>query len=160
MQNWNPFSWEEFCSAAVSTRMNGIELYDIQGPVFQGKASPANPERAAGVRRKLIGQGLALPCISTVCDFTDPGFKREFSECLEVAVNLGISYLGVHTLSADTEKNVSVLREILDAVSGKPVTVVVETTGPYADTALLRDLLNQFSDDSLAACWDMYATVV
>ena len=83
--------WEEFCSAAVSTRMNGIELYDIQGPVFQGKASPANPERAAGVRRKLIGQGLALPCISTVCDFTDPGFKREFSECLEVAVNLGIS---------------------------------------------------------------------
>ena len=160
MQNWNPFSWEEFCSAAVSTRMNGIELYDIQGPVFQGKASPANPERAAGVRRKLIGQGLALPCISTVCDFTDPGFKREFSECLEVAVNLGISCLGVHTLSADTEKNVSVLREILDAVSGKPVTVVVETTGPYADTALLRDLLNQFSDDSLAACWDMYATVV
>ena len=97
IQNWKEFGWEEFCDVAVNTRMQGIEIYDIEGPVFEGKGSITNPDKAAGTRRELTGKGLQLPCICTVNDFKDPQFSREFDECLEVAVNLGVSYIGIHT---------------------------------------------------------------
>ena len=152
-------SWDEFCSVAVYTRMQGIELYDIHSPVFRGKGSPTNPERAASVRRHLIADHLQLPCINTVKDFTSPDFIREFTECLTVAVNLGISCIGIHTSESDPEKCVEPLGILLDIVGEKPVTVLVETADAYADTGRLRDLLNRFSDDRLAALWDMHTTV-
>ena len=152
-------SWDEYCSVAVYTRMQGIELYDIHGPVFRGKGSPANPERAASVRRHLIADHLQLPCINTVNDFTAPEFIGEFRECLTVAVNLGISCIGIHTAEADAEKCMEPLGVLLELVGEKPVTVLVETADAYADTDRLRDLLNRFSDDRLAALWDMHTTV-
>ena len=43
IQHWKNLGWDDFCAVAVHTRMQGIELYDIQGPVFRGK------ERADGM---------------------------------------------------------------------------------------------------------------
>ena len=97
IRNWNDLSWNDLCEVAAGTRMSGIELYDINGPVFQGKSSPVNPELAAQTRRRLVGDGLQVPCISTAADFTAPEFLTEFSECLRAAVNLGIPYIGIHT---------------------------------------------------------------
>ena len=71
IQNWKNMSWDEFCDVAEATRMQGIELYDIQGPVFRGKTSPSNPERAASTRRYLISKNLRIPCVNTVNDFTN-----------------------------------------------------------------------------------------
>ena len=153
-------SWKELCQVASCTQMSGIELYDIAGPVFAGKSSPANPELSAVTRRELAGAGLALPCIGTVNDFTDPAFKQEFSECLETAVNLGIDCIGLHTENADPEECAVHLEEVLEAIGSKPVAAVVETTGAYADTGRLRDLLNRFADDRLLALWNMYTTCV
>ncbi len=160
IQNWNTMSWKELCQVASCTQMSGIELYDIAGPVFAGKSSPANPELSAVTRRELAGAGLALPCIGTVNDFTDPAFKQEFSECLETAVNLGIDCIGLHTENADPEECAVHLEEVLEAIGSKPVAAVVETTGAYADTGRLRDLLNRFADDRLLALWNMYTTCV
>ena len=101
IQNWKGIRWNEFLRAAVSTRMSGIELYDIAGPVFAGKESPANPELAPSIRRRLISDGLSVSCINTVADFTDPSFMREMEECIRIAVNLGIPYIGIHTSSSD-----------------------------------------------------------
>ena len=153
-------SWKELCQVASCTQMSGIELYDIAGPVFAGKSSPANPELSAVTRRELAGAGLALPCIGTVNDFTDPAFKQEFSECLETAVNLGIDCIGLHTENADPEECAVHLEEVLEVIGSKPVAAVVETTGAYADTGRLRDLLNRFADDRLLALWNMYTTCV
>ena len=160
IQNWNTMSWKELCQVASCTQMSGIELYDIAGPVFAGKSSPANPELSAVTRRELAGAGLALPCIGTVNDFTDPAFKQEFSECLETAVNLGIDCIGLHTENADPEECAVHLEEVLEVIGSKPVAAVVETTGAYADTGRLRDLLNRFADDRLLALWNMYTTCV
>ncbi len=159
IQNWNK-SWDEFLEVAGATHMQGIELYNIEGKMFEGKASPSNPERAAYVRRELVNMGLTIPSINTVRDFTNPDFMTEFEKCAAVAVNLGIENIGIHTVSEDQELAEACVRKILEKVEGKPLTVLVETCDAYGDTARLRDLLNRFADDQLAALWDMHTTTV
>ncbi|MEE3456688.1 MAG: AMP-binding protein [Lachnospiraceae bacterium] len=159
IQNWNK-SWDEFLEVAGATHMQGIELYNIEGKMFEGKGSPSNPERAAYVRRELVNMGLTIPSINTVRDFTNPDFMTEFEKCAAVAVNLGIENIGIHTVSEDQELAEACVRKILEKVEGKPLTVLVETCDAYGDTARLRDLLNRFADDQLAALWDMHTTTV
>ena len=159
IQNWNK-SWDEFLEVAGVTHMQGIELYNIEGKMFEGKGSPSNPERAAYVRRELVNAGLAIPSVNTVRDFTNPDFMMEFEKCAAVAVNLGIENIGIHTVSEDQELAEACVRKILEKVEGKPLTVLVETCDAYGDTARLRDLLNRFADDQLAALWDMHTTTV
>ena len=160
IRSWNADSWDAFTEAASYTRMQGIEIDDISRDIFQGKSSPTNPDRSASVRRHLSGMKLEIPCIMTAGDFTDPSFEREFDECVEVAVNLGAPCVGIRTSCSDEDKCEEAIRKLMDVVSGKPVTILVETAGVFQDTALLRDLLNRFADDSLAALWNMHTTFV
>ena len=160
IQYWNGIDWNAFRMAAIDAKLQGIELYGIDGPVFRGKSSPTNPELAAATRRSLTNQGLRIPCVDTVGDFTDPGFQRELSECADVAENLGVPYIGLHTSCDNQAACAERLGELLKFIGARPLTLLVETTGAYGDTARLRDLLNRFSDDRLAAVWDMHATCV
>ena len=160
IENWKEMNWADFCDAAEATSVTGIELYNIEGPLFQGKSSPTNPELAAATRRQLVKRGLTIPCLDTVGDFTDPAFLREMEECIEVAVNLGIDSIGIHTSEADQGLCEKALESLLSMVGGKNVTILVETAEAYADTSHLRDLLNHFADDRLAALWDMHTTTV
>ena len=109
IRNWHSLSWQELCAVAQNTRMQGIELYDLEGPVFQGKESPSNPDRAASVRRDLIGRGLEIPCVDMTRSLTDPLFDREFSACLETAVNLGVPHVAVHASLDDDGRNAAAL---------------------------------------------------
>ena len=160
IQNWNNKTWEEFLDVAQETKLQGVELYNIEGKVFSGKGGPANPELAAAVRRDLASRGLQIPSILTVRDFTDADFMVEFEKCAAVAINLGIANIGIHTASEDTDLCEICLRGILERVSNRPITVLVETCDAYGNTAHLRDLLNRFADDRLAALWDMHTTTV
>ena len=143
---------------AKDTGMKGIEIYDVANPIFAGKNSPTNPERAGSVRRRLMNMGLTVPSLSTVGDFTDTDFVQELTECIEVAVNLGIENITIHTRCEDQEVAAECVSYLLKIVGDAPVSLLVETTRAYADTARLRDLLNRFADDRLAASWDMYTT--
>ena len=160
IRHWAGIGWEEFCSTASGTGMSGIEIHDITDPIFRGKGSPTNPDQAAYQRRRLAAAGLSVPCLGTVKDFTDDAFLRELSECIEIAVNLGIETIGIHTACTDVEKCVQSIGGILDAVGDRPVTILVETADAYSDTGKLRDLLNRYADDRLCALWNMYNTYV
>ena len=94
-QNWSALTWNEFCAVASEVRLQGIEICDVRSSAFTGKNSPANPELAAATRRRLIQQKLSIPCVDTLSDFTDPAFPGELAESLQLAVNLGIPYVGI-----------------------------------------------------------------
>ena len=160
IQNWAGMTWDEYCQAALDTRLKGIELYNVRGRVFQGKDSPTNPERAGYTRRFLVNNGLSVPCIDTADDFTRPGFETELQESLRVAVNLGVELVGIHTRCKEMDICKDKLKALLELVGSRPVTLVIDTSGAFSDTGLLRDILNYFADDRLAACWNMFGTCV
>ncbi|MBR1821260.1 MAG: AMP-dependent synthetase, partial [Clostridia bacterium] len=88
IQYWKNLTWNDAVAAALDAKLAGVEIYDVNGPAFAGKNSPTNPELAAATRRALVNQGLSLPCVDTVGDFTDQRFDDELAECVRVAVNL------------------------------------------------------------------------
>ena len=160
IKNWNDISWSEFCDVAENTRMSGIEIYDVGSELFKGKGSPTNPELAAASRRSLVSKGLQIACVTTSGDFTGQDYIREFSQSLLVAANLGSEFVAVHTENDDAGLARECIRSLLKMAEETDITILLETTGPYADTGRVRDLLNYFADDRLAAVWDMYSTCV
>ena len=160
IQNWKYYTWNDFCATAVEVGLSGVEVCDVRGEVFSGKDSPANPELAAATRRSLIRQKLTIPMVDTAKDFTDPDFDAEFEEAFRLAENLGISNIGIHTSCEDRKICADHIHGMLERIADHPVSLLIESTGPYADTSRLRDLLNLFADDQLASTWNMYATCV
>ena len=156
IENWKNMSWDEYTEVAEATRMAGIDLYDVAGAAFRGKSSPTNPELAASSRRSLMNRDLSVSCVGLVSDLMDDAVMAEAAEAAEAANNLGAACLIVRAATEDTEAHAERIRDLMALIAEKPVTLLVETAGPYADTAKLRDLLNRFSDDRLAAAWNMY----
>ena len=157
IRHWENLSWPELCASAAETKLQGIELCDI--PALQGKRSPANPELSARTRRDLQEQGLTIPCVDTIGDFTNPDFPEELSRCVSLCKNLGIPYIVLHTEADNQAANAERLSQLMKMVSDTDISMLVDSVGAYADTGNLRDLLNRFADDSvLAASWNMHAT--
>ena len=102
---WTDIDWQEACTAAAETKMAGVELCGIGDDRFSGKSSPTNPELASSTRRKLGSNDLCVPCVDTVSDFTSDEFLVEFSEAVDVAVNLGSPYVSIHTADTDKERS-------------------------------------------------------
>ena len=160
IKNWTDIDWNGFCDSAKDAGLQGVEIYNIYAPLFQDKNSPSNPELSAASRRALANRGLCVPCVNTVADLTAPEFASEFNDCLALAANLNIENISIHTKNEDPDECERIIGGLLEKIGTKPVCLLVETTGVYSDTGKIRDLLNRFADDRLAALWDIYSTFV
>ena len=160
IRHWTDYDWETLCATAADTGLKGVELGGVDSPLLQGKTGLANPELAAVTRRELSGLRLTIPSLDTVGDFTNPDFPQELARSVAVCDNLGIPCLVIHTDTDNQGACAERLQQLLGMLEGTDVTLLVDTVGAYSDTQRLRDLLNRFADDRLAACWNMHSTCV
>ena len=165
-KGWYGISFEEFCDAAQDLGFKGIELHNIHNPLFTDKDGAFHDYAAMATRRKLFERKLSLACIDTICDISDAENEQatmdEVSACLEIAGNLSIPYIRVRAeAKTKTDENFSfvtnMLEKIVPLAEKKNVVVLIETKGMFADTAALRDILENFASDSLAALWNVSA---
>ncbi len=164
-KGWHNSSFEDFCEIAKDLKFKGIELHNIHNPLFTDKDGAFHDYTAAATVRKLYEMKLSLPCIDTVCDPADVSKREESIEeikaCIEIAKNLKIPNVriracGMENPEEKTEIMADIISEVLPIAEENNVTLLVETSGIYCDTSRLRDLLDRFACDNLAALWDMY----
>ncbi len=160
-------SFDEYCSIAKDLKFGGIELHDIHNKLFSEKSGAFYGHLAHATVRYLYEQNLSIPCIDTVCDISDIENKNdavlEIKDCIKIAEKLKIPSVRVRAKGEENpdkliENSVAVISEVLKFAEEKNVTLVVESSGIFSNTALLRDLLERFACDNLAALWDMYWT--
>ena len=77
IRGWQGYTWEDFCRAARDMRLQGIELHDIHGAAFASPESPFHKYNAAATVRDLFEQKLAIPCLDSVADLSDPAKGQE-----------------------------------------------------------------------------------
>ncbi len=164
-KGWHGKSFFELCDTAKELGFSGIELHNINNEFFKGEDSVLKDYCATATLRKLYELRLSLPCIDSI---TDPAeicaqeeCLKEIRECIRLAYTFRIPYVRIHA-SKKEENSVETVKafieKILPEAQEKGVTLLLETSGLFSDTALLRQMLNNFASDNLSACWDVYST--
>ncbi|MBQ5816631.1 MAG: AMP-binding protein [Oscillospiraceae bacterium] len=165
-KGWHQNSFEEFCDIAVDLGFKGIELHNIYNRLFAEKDGAFHDFAAAATLRRLYEKNLKLPCIDTISDIADEKIAEkaldEVARCLSIAENLHIPMIRLRANAAENAeqatKNVyNFIEKALPEAEKKGVTLVIETSGLFADTAALREVLESFASDYLGALWNFSA---
>ena len=165
-KGWHGVSFDSFCDTAVDLGFKGIELHNIHNRLFTQKDGAFHDHTAMATLRKLFEKKLSVPCIDTICDISDKSKEdatmEEITACLNIAKNLRIPYIRVRAEAKErTDENFAFVTEMLEKTvplaEEHGVVVLIETKGMFSDTALLRDILENFASDSLAALWNVSA---
>jgi fatty-acyl-CoA synthase len=157
IHGWSGGDWAGFCAAAAETRVQGVEIDSVHNPALQAKTSPINPEMALSARRSLSRQGLEIPCIAVAGDFLNGG-AGDVAETIRAARDLLVPYVVLSTACEDIRQVIDGVGSAMAQAAGTGVTLLLSTAGGLRDTGRLRDVLNHFASDELAACWDMQET--
>jgi len=158
-RGWARLCWDELVACADEMHFSGIEVYNVfKTPELTGNGGAFHRYSVSGTYKTLREKKLCVPCFDSSLDIS-----RESSTLIEDASGIMMlasfmrtPYLCVFA-SAD---NPEIIRKNLDGLipvaRQNHVTILVKTSGVYADTALLRDLMNDFACDQLAALWDVH----
>ncbi|MBR3289695.1 MAG: AMP-binding protein, partial [Clostridia bacterium] len=160
---WHGFDWADFTAMAVDLGYDGIEIHNISDARLSGEGAPFSPGRLPETSRQLFEQGLQIPCLDVLGNIADADALdanlTEISDMLDCAALLHTPYLRLHATQAGEDPDATVktlVRRALPLAEKRGVTLLVETVGVYADTVRLRELLNSFACDHLAALWDIH----
>ncbi|MBP3600464.1 MAG: AMP-binding protein [Clostridia bacterium] len=166
-KGWHNSSFEDFCAIAKDLKFQGIELHNIHNRLFTDKDGAFHDYTAAATVRKLYELKLNIPCIDSICDCGKTSEKEdtitEIRTCINIAKNLKIPAVRVRAIGdGDTDASFAcaedIIRTLLPEAENANISILVETSGIFCDTAKLLQLLNTFACDNLAALWDMYST--
>ncbi len=159
-RGWSEFSWADMIQTALDMDFGGIEVYNL--PKFDAlidKSGPFHKFQTAATLRQLREKKLSIPCFDTSLDIsaqTDCACVLE--KLMETARNTDVPYVAVCALNdeeAVIENNLDELEKLAEKYG---VTLLLKTSGIFADTSRLRNVLDQYASDYLGALWDVHHT--
>ena len=156
-KGWHDSSFEDFCDVAQEFGFQGIELHNIHNRLFTDKDGAFHDYAAAATSRRLFEKKLKLTCIDTICDIgqnTDAAVD-EIITCVNIAKSLKIPFVRLKAIEGN--ESADTVARVLPVAEEAGVTLIIETVGIFANSAALRELLDSFACDNLAALWNMSA---
>ncbi len=157
-RGWPGFSWDEMIETALDMGFSGVEVYNL--PKFSAlcdRSGPFHKYQTAATVRRLKELELKIPCFDTSCDLTaDDTAVQTLSDLLETAHNCRVPYVVACALSDNEQKVKASLEFLLEKARKLEVTILLKTSGIYADTMRLRNMLDEFACDELGALWDVH----
>ena len=165
-KGWHNNTFEEFCDIASELRFDGIELHNIENRLFNDKDGAFHGYASASTLRKLYEKKLKLPCIDSIINIADKGSEEksvaEILKCIEIASNLNIPNVRLRAVDSDNKEEAvanvkNIIGNVLEVAQEKNVTILIETAGLFCDTEILRNVLDSFACDNVAALWNFSA---
>ncbi len=155
-RGWDLLSWNDITSAAVENGFQGVELYQIHNnPQFYDKSGPFNRYKISATVRDLRDNKISIACLDTSLELTDDKIAEQLGWYIELAGLMKIKYVSAVSFKNDDEKIKNVLGTLISIARENDVVLLIKTTGIFADTGKLRNLLDYMTDDRLAVLWDM-----
>lgn len=162
---WNSNLYE-LVSVAKSLGIEGIEIHNANS--FQEHA-PFSDSNVLRTLRYLNENNVAISCIDSTGNLADPSKKdetiNEIKELVILAKNLRCEFIRIHAmhvtdLSNEEEDELikSIINATLDFATKNGITLLLETMGIFSDTLRIKQMLDSFADDNLAAVWDFHHT--
>ncbi len=157
-RGWPELTWTQMLETAQDMGFSGVEVYNL--PKFTSLTEgngPFHKYQTAATVRQLRDLKLQIPCFDSSCDISQKDCRLEdLYDLMEVAHNTQVRYVVCCALF-DCEDTVREhLEKLLVKAEEQEVTLLLKTSGIYADTARLRTMLDSFASDRLAALWDVH----
>ncbi len=160
---WYGFTWSDLTAMADDLGYAGIEIHNIKSEEFSGPGKPFSPECLLETSRMLRRQHIQIPCLDVMGDVSDAnaleGNIQETKEMIALAEDLHTPYIRLHALSESEKADETVkslIKAVLKEAADAEISLLIETAGIYSDTERLRNLLNVFACDEVAALWDFH----
>ena len=159
-RGWTDFPWDTLCGAARAAGLTGIEIYNADGAFVSSRTGMFHPSRASATFRELRDEGLRITCVDSVWNAGEKNIDAdEIRNCICACYDLHIPFVRVRTGDdADVNTVEENLKKVLPFAEEKNIVLLIETVGTFANTEKLRDMLERFACDNVAALWDMNAT--
>ena len=158
-RGWAHLDWNEWLEAATSTGFEGVEVYNLpKFPELVDRSGPFHKYNIAATVRELRSKKLEIPCFDTSCDLSSEteDFVPAIRNLIQVAKNMQVPYVVIVALQDNEDLVRSRLAELVDDAEAADVTILIKTSGIFANTGRLRALLDDFACDQLGALWDMH----
>lgn len=157
-RGWEGCSWDEWLNTAMDMRFGGIEVYNAhKNPALFEKGGPFHKYGISAAVRALNEKKLCIPCLDSSCDLS-LGQVDEMRSLIALAGDLRVPC----ACAFASEDRPEIIRQSVSALlplaAQKGVTLLVKSSALYADTAKLRELMNDFACDELAVLWDVHHT--
>ncbi len=157
-RGWPSLSFDEMLDVAQNMGYAGVEVYNLtKFDPLMDKGGPFHKYNAAATVRRLRERGLSIPCFDTSLDISyDKNAVTDASQLVEIAHDVRVPAVVVCALHDDEEAVYTALSTLLPLATEKKVSILIKSSGIYADTARLRAMLDRFASDYLAALWDIH----
>ena len=157
-RGWPEMTWDQILELATDMDFSGVEVYNLPkfDPLLE-KSGPFHKYQTAATLRQLREKNLKIPCFDTSYDLSDgESCVEPLKNLMAIAHNVRVPYVVACALKEDEEQVRQNLNALLETCREQEVTILIKTSGIYADTARLRRLLDEFCCDELAVLWDMH----
>ncbi|MBR0227563.1 MAG: AMP-binding protein, partial [Clostridia bacterium] len=145
-----PFSLDECVNLAREMRYDGLELSAGSLDVFDRTGAPLSPARLHETVRDLNEQSLSIAALTAGETWTEDEAKA----LIALAHDLRAPHV-VLPLKAAPEDAADMLAPLLPIAERAGVPLLIPSVGLYADTGVLKNLLDGFASDYLLAAWDV-----
>lgn len=161
------WDWGEVVASAKDLGYDGIEIRGIGQELYAPKSPYFSPAQLENTKARLKGLGLSIPCLSTACYLNEKenieAHLAAGREYIDLAASLDTPYIRVMgdpnpqpDLDIDIAFVADNLRKLADYAQGKNVTVLLESNGVFADSNLLKEVLDVLNRPELGALWDVH----
>ena len=156
-RGWKSLGWNELLETAAESGLNGVEIYDLPDrDDLTGRGGAFHTYNMVATSRSLREAGLRLPCFDTNCDLSLEGTADYLRPLIETAGAMSVPCVSAAAILGSEDTVRAQLSGLLSEAEKAGVTVLIKTTGLYADTGALRALMDDFASDYLAALWDVH----
>lgn len=161
------WSFEEIFSTAKDLGLDGIEIRGIGGELFAPKTKPFLPEHIDDTKRKLQSSGMSIPMLSSgavlgLAGQADASID-EAKAYIDLAQKLGTPFVRVMitpvpqpTDDANLDTTRAAYEELCRYGQDKGVTPLIETNGPLASSAVMKEFIESISCENKGILWDIH----
>ncbi len=157
------FKWREIYTMARDCGFHGLELWNVRET--ENVAKHFTEQRRAEALQQLKDSHLELPCLTVLSPLNQPAPGKdsyeELRKDMELAAEIGIPFVscatdfyGDVTPGIDEAEIIAKLKKLLPFAEAHGITLLIETSGAYADTEKLAELLTALASDNVGALWN------
>ncbi|MCQ2143489.1 MAG: AMP-binding protein [Bacteroidales bacterium] len=156
-RGWLDLTWDEVVSSAVETGFEGVEVYNVlKTPELVASGGAFNRYSAMKTVRELREKRLRIPCFDSSIDLSRKDAAAEIAALIALAHDMSVPYVCAFAKDDEPGTVKDNLESLVPVALEAGVTILIKTSGIFADTARLRRLLDDFASDALAVVWDVH----